>query len=217
MLLHDELTATAEKVRAALPPPIFDAIERSVADLRDTGIAQGATGVGARPALPTLNDADGHPFDLAAQAAKGPLVLVFYRGGWCPYCDVTLRALQAALREVRELSAQLVAVTPEQPERIEETVGRAGVAFPVLHDSGNAFAQSLGLVFSLPESLRPQYAALGIDLPAFNGDATFSLPVPATYVLDRDGTVAYAFVDADFKRRAEPAAILAALRSLPRQ
>ncbi len=212
MSLADELTRTLDQVRASLTASTFAAIARSITDLRETQIAHRALGVGARLSLPSLADARGEVHDLQALLARGPVVLTFYRGGWCPYCNVSLRALQAVLGEIRALGAELVAVTPETPDRIEATTNTAEVGFRVLHDPGNRFARSLGLVFTLPEALRPLYAEIGIDLPASNGDATFSLPIPATYVVDRDGTVAYAFLDADFTRRAEPSDILAALR-----
>jgi peroxiredoxin len=124
-----------------------------------------------------------------------------------------LRALQRVLGDIRAVGAELVGVTPETPEKIEGTAGQAAAEFPILHDAGNAFARSLGLVFELPESLRPRYVQLGIDLPEYNGDATFTLPVPATYVIGHDGVVLWAFVDADFTRRAEPEDILRALRA----
>ena len=144
-------------------------------------------GLGARVSLPSLADAHRETHDLPALLARGPIVLTFYRGGWCPYCDVSLRALQAVLGDIRALGAELVAVTPETPDHIEATAASAAVDFPLLHDAGNNFARSLGLVFTLPEALRPLYAEIGID---------------------------YAFLDADFTRRAEPSDILTALRRL---
>lgn len=129
--------------------------------------------------------------------------------------STSLRALQAALGDIRALSAEMVAVTPETPDHIEATAAGAAVDFPLLHDASNDFARSLGLVFTLPETLRPLFAQIGIELPARNGDATFSLPIPATYVIGRDGRLAYAFVNADFTHRAEPFDILTVLRRLP--
>ena len=214
MSLTDELTRTLNHVRSALPAPTFAAIARSITNLQETQIAQHAVGVGASVSLPALADAQGKVHNLQALLAHGPLVLTFYRGGWCPYCNVSLRALQAVLGDIRALGAELVAVTPETPDHVEATTDRAGTSFQVVHDAGNGFARSLGLVFTLPEDLRPLYAEIGIDLPATNGDATFSLPIPATYIVDRNGTVAYALVEADFTRRAEPSDILAALRRL---
>lgn len=214
MSLAYQLTRTVDHVRSALPPPTFKAIAQSISDLQETQIAQRAVGVGARVSLPSLADAHGQTRDLQALLARGPVVLAFYRGGWCPYCNVSLRALQAVLGDIRATGAELVAVTPETPDYIEATTDAAGASFPIVHDPANGFARSLGLVFELPEDLRPLMAEIGVELPVRNGEATFSLPIPATYVIDRDGTVAYAFVDADFTRRAEPSDILAAVRRL---
>lgn len=215
MPLADELTATVEHVRGALPAHIFDAIQQATVDLGRTDLVARAAGVGARPHLPSLPDATGVPVDLAGMLARGPLVLTFYRGGWCPYCNVALQALQRVLPDIRALGAELVAVTPELADRIETTAGRIETDFPVLHDAHNAFARTLGLVFELPEAVRAHFTQIGIELPEYNGDATFSLPVPATYVIGRDGEVAWAFVDTDFTRRAEPDDVLAVLRALP--
>lgn len=214
MSLASDLSATIDHVRSALPARTFAAIADSITDLQESQIAERAVGVGGRPSLPSLLDAHGEAHDLLLLASRGPIVLTFYRGGWCPYCNVSLRALQAALPDLRALGAELVAVTPETPPKIEATSERVAADFPIVHDPHNSFARSLGLVFTLPEELRPLYAQIGIDLPATNGDATFSLPIPATYVVDRSGTITYAFLDADFTRRAEPSDILQALRQV---
>ena len=141
--LKDELAQTAAKVRAALPGATFAAIADPISDLRETGSAKQAVGIGARPSLPSLLDARGEPHDLLLLLARGPLVLTFYRGGWCPYCDVTLRAWQWVIGEIRALGASLVTTTPEAPFNIEDTSERAAAAFPILLDPRNSFARSL--------------------------------------------------------------------------
>lgn len=214
MTLSAELQTTVEAVRKAVPAPIFAAIGESIADLAASGITARAAQVGSVVALPVLPDLHGQPVDLQRHAAKGPLVLTFYRGGWCPYCNVTLRAFGKALPRITELGASFVAVTPELATKAQDTAERNGQEFPVLVDAGNAFARSLGLVFSLPESLRPQYREIGIDLPEWNGDESHELPLAATYILDASGAVRWAFVEADFTTRAEPEAVIAALGRL---
>lgn len=216
MSLSSTLDDTKTAVRAALPPATYDAIERSIADLRDTGIAGRARGVGDRIALPVLRSVDDRPIDLAEAAAGRPVVLVFYRGGWCPYCNATLRAYAEALPRIEAAGGTLIAVTPESAERASETARDDKLAFPVAVDVGNRFAEALGLAFALPDDLRPLYREIGIDLPARNGDASHGLPIPATYVLDASGRVAFAHVDADFTRRADPEAAVAAVERLGR-
>ncbi|MCC7412746.1 MAG: AhpC/TSA family protein [Gammaproteobacteria bacterium] len=162
----------------------------------------------------TLPNARGEDVSLAALLARGPVVLSFYRGGWCPYCNLELRALQNVLGEIETLGASLVAISPEQPDQSLSTAGKNALAFEVLSDAGNRVARDFGLVFELAEELRPVFAKFGIDLAARNGDDSFELPVPATYVIDRGGVVRYAFVDTDYRKRAEPLDILTSLQSL---
>lgn len=136
--------------------------------------------------------------------------------GWCPYCNIELRALQAALPEISAHEATLVAVSPETPDQSLSTAEKNSLEFSVLSDLGNRVAREYGLVFTLPESLRPVYADFGIDIPTRNGDDSFDLPVPATYVIDQNGNVRFAFVNADYRQRAEPSDILSSLSKLDR-
>lgn len=214
MSLSSRLDRTKAAVREALPPAIYDAIARSIAELRETGLAERARGVGDRIALPVLPSVDGRSIDLAGAAAGRPVVLLFYRGGWCPYCNTTLRAYAEALPRIEAAGGTLLAVTSESAERASETARDNGIGFPVAVDEGNRFAASLGLVFALPDTLRPLYREIGIDLPARNGDASHTLPIPATYVLDGSGRIVFAHVDADFTRRADPEAAVAAVERL---
>jgi peroxiredoxin len=173
-----------------------------------------SVGVGAKPSLATLKAPNGEAIDLASLAKAGPLVLIFYRGGWCPYCNVTLKAYADSFADFQGAGATIVAITPELPEKADTTAASTVLPFPIAIDTGNAFARSLGLVFALPPSLRPLYRQIGIDLIDWNGDDTHELPVPATYVIDREGTVRWAFVEADFTQRANPQDVLAAARGL---
>ena len=161
-----------------------------------------------------LPDATGNSVELRTLLQHGPVVLTFYRGGWCPYCNIELRALQSALPQIRGHHATLVAVSPQTPDQSLSTAEKNELEFPVLSDSGNKVAREYGIVFTLPEALRPIYENFGIELPAHNGDESFDLPVPATYVIDGEGKVRYAFVNADYRQRAEPSDIVAALAEL---
>ncbi|OBZ94622.1 hypothetical protein ADU59_15695 [Pararhizobium polonicum] len=212
MSLAVELKKTADSLKAALPEDIFSAIGQSIADLKATGIAKRAASVGSTIPLPVITDFDGNDVDLRKLAADGPLVISFYRGGWCPYCNVELRALANALGDIEASGASVVAISPEQPDSARETAGKNTLGFPVLVDKGNRYARELGIVFSLPENLRPLYRSIGIDLEDWNGDESHELPLAATFIVDSKGTVVWAFVDADFSVRAEPANIAAALR-----
>jgi len=151
---------------------------------------------------------------LADLLERGPVVLTFYRGAWCPYCNLTLRAYQAALPAITALGATLVAVSPQTPDNSLTTVEKKELTFPVLSDAANVVARQYGLVVSLSEDVRPLYTAIGSALPAYNGDQSWELPMAGTFVIARDGTARLAFVDPDYTHRLEPAEIVAALRDL---
>ncbi|GJE03018.1 peroxiredoxin-like family protein [Methylobacterium isbiliense] len=161
-----------------------------------------------------LPDARGRPVDLGALADATPLVVTIYRGGWCPYCNLALRAYQAALAEIAGLGARLVAVSPEAPDHGLDTAQTNALAFPVLSDEGGRLAEALGIRFVLSPEIRALYARFGHDLPARHGGGDWSLPVPATYVVARGGRIALAHVEADYRRRLDPGEALAALRRL---
>ena len=187
-------------------------MEAATADLRASGIESAALGLGA--ALPALSlpDANGKPVDLRALNASGPLVIVFYRGGWCPYCNLELREWQRLLPQLRALGATLVAISPQTPDNSLSTSEKNELAFSVLSDSRLAAAQAFGIAFTLNAELVALYSQVGNDLPTLNGNGQWVLPLPATYVIDRDGVISYAHVQADYRLRAEPQDVLDQLR-----
>jgi peroxiredoxin len=125
--------------------------------------------------------------------------------------------LQLELPRIKECGASLVAVSPQTPDNSVSTAEKMRLTFEVLSDVGNRVARQFGLVFVLPEELRPIYAGFGIDIPAANGDDTFELPIPATYVIDHDRKIRMAFVDADYTQRVDPEIVLSALKQLREQ
>ncbi len=174
---------------------------------------EAAIGVDDQAPSFTLPDAQGNPVSLAELLRHGPAVVTFYRGGWCPYCNLQLRAYQAALPEMAALGARLVAISPQMPDGSLSTAEANALTFDVLSDVGNAVARSFGLVYALPEELRAALRSNNKALPGINGDESWELPVPATYVIDRDRRVALAAIDVDYRNRLEPETILAALKS----
>ena len=187
-------------------------MEAATADLRASGIESAALGLGSvLPAL-SLPDANGKPVDLRALNASGPLVIVFYRGGWCPYCNLELREWQRLLPQLRALGATLVAISPQTPDNSLSTSEKNELAFSVLSDSRLAAAQAFGIAFTLNAELVALYSQVGNDLPTLNGNGQWVLPLPATYVIDRDGVISYAHVQADYRLRAEPQDVLDQLR-----
>ncbi len=145
---------------------------------------------------------------------KGPLVINFYRGGWCPYCNLELKAFQEVLPEIIDLGAQLVAISPNLPDKSLSSIEKHSLAFEVLSDIKNKIARQFGLVFTLNAQLQPLYQQFGIDIPAFNDDESYELPIPATYVINSDGIIKLAFVDADYTKRLDPNEVIETLQNL---
>jgi peroxiredoxin len=211
--LHDFRAEFMNKV----PPEIRDAMTRADLELSASGILAQALKAGDRAPDLALPDARGGTVRLSALLAKGPVILSFYRGGWCPYCNLELRALQRTLPEFERLGASLVAVSPQTPDASLSTVEKNKLGFAVLSDAGSRAAKAYGIAFDLAEELRPIYTRFGHALPNLNGDTSWVLPIPATFVIDRDGTIALAFVDVDYRNRLEPAEIVRLLEALSRR
>ena len=174
----------------------------------------GALGVGDRAPDFELPDVDGGRVRLSDVLRGGPVVLTFYRGAWCPYCNTSLQGFQAELGDVMDAGGYLVAVSPQAEAGSAEMASSNALSFPVLSDAGNRVSRAYGLVFRVDEQTKAQYQAVGIDLPAVNGVDAWELPVPATYVIGQDGVIRSAFVEADYTRRADPRDVIEALRQL---
>ena len=214
MNLTQELNAFKAKFKANQPEKIKSVMATATTDLIESKLAEKSLGKGDKIPDFSLPNAVGEEVSLNSLLAKGAAVISFYRGGWCPYCNMELRALQQALPEIEAKGASLVAISPETPDASLSTKEKNELSFEVLSDRNNQLAKKLGLVFTLPESLRPIYKNFGIDIPAHNGEDTFELPLPATYVVAADGTVVYSFAHADYTKRLDPAEIINALDNL---
>ena len=210
MSLSTEIAAFEEEKQRTHDRDVLDMIDATTADLVATGIAGRALGPGARAPDFELPDHRGALVRSADLLAAGPLLVNFYRGSWCPYCNLELRAYQGALNRIRAAGASLVAISPMLPDHSLDSVEKNALDFPVLSDLGNKVAAAFGLEFTVDGRIQAMYVErLGNDLPTLNGDDSFTLPLPATYVIAPDGTIAYAYVDADYRIRAEPADALA--------
>jgi peroxiredoxin len=196
------------------PPDIHPIMERATAELIASGQAGRALKAGDRAPAFTLPDPDGKAVASSDLLAAGPLVLSFYRGVWCPYCNLELQALEAALPRFRALGASLAAISPQTAANSRKSLRQNGLSFPILSDGGNEVAAAFGLRFALPDYLVDLYRTLKNDLPAFNGDPGWTLPMPARYVIGRDGIIAYAEVNPDYTLRPEPESLLPVLERL---
>lgn len=169
---------------------------------------------GARfPGL-TLPDQLGRAVDLGALADAVPLVVTFYRGGWCPYCNVHLGKIQSVEREVRDLGFQVVAISPDTPEKLAESLSKQALTYTLLSDSAMDVTRAFGLAFEVDDATRQRYRDFGIDLEAASGRSHHLLPVPAVYLVDRGGIVRFAHWNPDYTTRLGPEELLTAARGL---
>jgi peroxiredoxin len=214
MSLNAELRAFFQTRYPEIPAAAREVMERAGRHLAESGQADRALTVGAQAPRFSLPTATGGTVNLDGLLADGPVVLTFYRGAWCPYCNIALRALQQHHHEIAACGAQLVAVSPQIPDESLSLSEKHELSFDVLSDIGSDTAKQFGLAFDLPDDLAAVYASFGIELQHANGGHPRTLPLPATYVIDHEGAIRWAFVDADYTTRAEPADILAALDAL---
>ena len=204
----------ASKPPYNVPPSVIETMHRATAELIASGAARRALKVGDKAPAFTLKDPEGNDVSSTALLTQGPLVVSFYRGVWCPYCNMELQALQAALPAFERRGARLVAISPQTAPNSRKSVRQNGLAFPILSDPNNGVAAGFGLRFALPDYLVELYQNLKNDLPNFNGDPSWTLPMPARYVIAPDGTIIYAEVNPDYTRRPDPEDMLPALDRL---
>ncbi|WP_263367725.1 peroxiredoxin-like family protein [Edaphobacter bradus] len=198
-----------------IPPEKLKIMDRATEELIASGTKAAALKEGDRVDDFILGDAHGKPVRLQSLLDAGPVVISFYRGGWCPYCNIELRGLQRVLPEIKALGASLVAISPQLPDNSLSTEEKNHLAFPVLSDVGNDVARRFGIVYRLPDDLLETYTAFNHGLADMNGEeGGTELPIPATYVLDRTGMIRLAFIEEDYTKRLDPQAILEALRGL---
>jgi peroxiredoxin len=190
------------------------AMDRATAELIDSGQAQRARKAGDRAPEFTLQDPEGKPVASRDLLQRGPLVLTFYRGIWCPYCNLELQALQANLPAITARGASLVAISPQTAPNSRRSQRDNKLAFPILSDEKSAVAEAFGLRFKLPDYLIEVYKGFKNDLPAINNDPAWVLPMPARYVIGQDGVVAYAEINPDYTHRPEPEELLPVLDRL---
>jgi peroxiredoxin len=202
------------EITAQIPAEIGGRIQSGVDEVTSSGVAPGLAVGDAAPDF-ALSDAVGNQVVLTELLARGPVVATFYRGEWCPYCNLQLKALQQVLPEITAAGGTLVAISPQAPDHALTLTEKHELAFPVLSDLDQSVSEAYQVRFDVTGELEDlQVNVFQNDPAAQNADGRRSLPVPSTFVIDRSGTVRYASVDADWRVRAEPADVVAALQSL---
>lgn len=212
--LQDQLDARRDAFLKRASPEIIQSQRKALADLQKTGITEQALNVGDKAPDFTLGGPEGKQVRFSDILENGPVVLTWYRGAWCPYCNIALASLTKHNDKFQKLGATLVALTPELPDTNSETVKEQGLPFEVLSDIDHKVADQYGLVFQLNDDTRERYQEKFKLVERSGENAADRLPLAATYVIGTDGVITYAFLDADYRRRAEPEAILAALEKL---
>src|SRR5271155_3630157 len=215
MSINQEAAEYKAKVQERLGEK-FSVITGDMDRVRAAGIIDAALRVGQSAPDFTLPDAFGNPVSLSALLARGPVVISFYRGEWCPFCNIELRALQQALPTIKQLGATLVAISPEMPEHAIVAAEKHKLTFPVLTDFGNKVARQFGIVFQIGQELKEfSRNVFKNDIALRNGEDSYELPVPATYVLDTSSVIRFAQVDVDYMvGRAEPGEVISTLKAI---
>jgi len=217
MSLQDRLDALKADFESNKVPPAAVAIFHKATDeLVASGQAKRALHTGDRLPSFSLSDSDGVTVHSAELLNRGPLVITFYRGVWCPYCNLDLEAIEATAAEIRARGASLVAISPQTLPNSRKSKQQNGLSFPILSDHGGSIAAAFGIRFRLPDDLIEVYKGFGVDLPTINGEPSWTLPMPARYVIARDGSIAYAEVNPDYTRRPDPSDLLPTLERLRR-
>ncbi|QDU63173.1 Putative peroxiredoxin bcp [Planctomycetes bacterium Pan216] len=211
--LQQQLQTLKQQAGKRMPPEVLKAFKDGVDKVRATGIEKNAKRAGDAAPDFELTNAAGEKVRLSEQLKKGPVVLQWYRGGWCPYCNLQLRAMQKALPEFEEQGATLIAISPQLPDKSLSTKEKQELQFDVVSDLGNKVAEDYGIVFKLPEDVATIYDKF-VKLQEQNGDDSNELPLPATYVIGQDGKIHHAYLNADYSARAEPADVVDAVKEL---
>ena len=217
MTLQDKLDAFKADFEAnKAPPAAVEAFHRSTQELIDGGYAERALQAGHRAPDFTLSDSDGNRVSSRDLLAKGPLVLTFYRGVWCPYCNLELKALEEIVDDIKSRGATLVAISQQSAVNSRKSQRQNKLSFPILTDQSGELAEKYGLRWTLPPYLIEAFKMFAVELPVIHDDDKWTLPMPARYVIATDGTIVYAEVNPDYTRRPEPGDMLPALDRLAR-
>jgi len=213
MSLKAQIDAYNVQKDAKLPADVLALMNTTNEELIAQHIKDNALQIGQKVENFSLANHNGENIELADLLKKGPAIISFYRGGWCPYCNLELKALNDYLPQFKTQSAQLVAISPQLPDETLSTAQKNNLEFDVLCDVSNKVAEQFGLLFTLDERIQALYTQFGIDFEHYYGDKSFKLPLPATYVINQEGVITYAFLSEDYTLRAEPIDVMAALES----
>jgi peroxiredoxin len=211
LTLNDQLDSLTAKLRAMVPAERLAVVDLAAEELIYSGRAGRALKAGDHAPAFELPDGDGMLWRSEDLLRGGPVAIVFFRGRWCAYCNAQLSALREIHPQIAEAGASLVAISPQTQKHSYMTRDMHKLRFPVLSDAGNQVARKFGLVYRLSPEMQAMYESIMTKLPGYNGDQSWELPLAATYVVQKDGKILWARVDADWRKRPEPGEILQVL------
>lgn len=212
--LREQFAERKQLIAQYVPAETQAVHTRVIQELREGGATERALAVGAKIPAFELQDPNGKSIGSIELLARSPLVICFFRGRWCPFCVGQLEAMNAAYPQIQQLGASMIAISPQTPKQSFFMADQHKLRFPLLSDAGNGVARQFGLVYQVPEDQQSIYRRALVNLPFVNGDDSWTLAIPATYVVGRDATVMYATANPDYTERPEPAEIVRVLERL---
>src|SRR5438552_9109383 len=210
--LREQFAERKELIAKYVPPEVQAIHSRAVAELQQQRTVESALAVGTKAPAFELNDHNGKLVSSTELLTKGRLIICFFRGRWCPFCVGQLEAMNLLVQEIQAAGASLIAISPQTVQQSFFMADQHKLQFPLLSDMGNDLARQFGVVYRVPEFQQAVYRRAFINLPLANGDESWELPIPATYLVERDGTVIYASSNPDYTERPEPGEILSAVK-----
>jgi len=210
--LREQFAERKELVAKYVPAEIQAIHARVIAELQQRRIAEGTLAAGTKAPAFELADHNGKLVSSTELSTKGRLIICFFRGRWCPFCVGQLEAMNRLVSEIEEVGASLIAISPQTVQQSFFMADQHQLQFPLLSDVGNDVARQFGLVYRVPDFQQAVYRRAFVNLPLANGDESWELPIPATYIIERDSTVLYASSNPDYTERPEPGEILTAVK-----
>lgn len=211
--MTEEFNTYIEKFKATKPAEVQEKMKNAIEELEASNEGKGLEQGEKAPNF-NLPNASGQTVELYEQLKKGPVILTFYRGNWCPYCNMELRAYQEIIGEIHSQGAELIAISPQTPDQSMSIQEKHNLEYVVLSDENNEVANQFNLVYQMPEYLVALYKEIGLNVNEYNGDETWALPVSATYIIQTDGTIAYEYTKSDYKDRVEPSEVVGKLKRM---
>ena len=201
--LREELSAFSEEMAKNAPNEALQIISQEIEKLYKTGISEKALNVGNNVTDFQLEDSYGNVISLDSMVALGPAVISFNRGNWCPFCNIDFKHMQKNITAIEESGSNLFVISPQLKEKSAQLKAENGYDYPILHDTNNEVAKQFGICFTLSDELKTIHKSFGMDIPAHNGEDSFELPIPATYVVNQDKEIVYAYVNPNWMERAQ--------------